>query len=132
MKTFETYINEKLKITTQEEIDFDIFVEEFRIYAKNVSSSLDLKQFNLNLKYYGTELYIFDFLIYDEHYNEIYIRAHNKYNIRDIQQFKLRNIHDWIRYFVLDLNLPESKNESEALKQIKEVTLYLRSNTHKV
>lgn len=132
MKTFETYINEKLKITTQEEIDFDIFVEEFRIYAKNVSSSLDLKQFNLNLKYYGTELYIFDFLTYDEHYNEIYIRAHNKYNTRDIQQFKLRNISDWIRYFVLDLNLPESKNESEALKQIKEVTLYLRSNTHKV
>ena len=127
MKTINTYISEKLKISVNGEIDFDRFIEEFRIYAKNVSSSLDLKQFNLNLKYYGTELYIFDFLIYDEHYNEIYIRAHNKYNTRDIQQFKLRNIHDWIRYFVLHLNLPESKNESEALKQIKKITLYLQS-----
>ena len=66
-------------------------------------------------------------MTYDEHYNEIYIRAHNKYNTRDIQQFKLRDISDWIRYFVLDLNLPESKNESEALKQIKKITLYMQS-----
>ena len=127
MKTIDTYISEKLKISANGEIDFDRFTEEFRIYAKNVSSSLDLKQFNLNLKYYGTELYIFDFLTYDEHYNEIYIRAHNKYNTRDIQQFKLRNISDWINYFVLGLNEPHRKNEEIALKQIKEVTLYLQS-----
>ena len=38
-----------------------------------------------------------------------------------------RDISDWIRYFVLDLNLPESKNESEALKQIKKITLYMQS-----
>ena len=127
MKTIDIYISEKLKISPNGDIDFDRFKEEFRIYAKNVSPTLDLKQFNLNLKYYGTELYIFDCLTYDEHYNEIYIRAHNKYNTRDIQQFKLRDISDWIRYFVLDLNLPESKNESEALKQIKKITLYMQS-----
>ena len=33
----------------------------------------------------------------------------------------------WINYFVLGLNLPHRKNEETALKQIKEVTLYLQS-----
>lgn len=132
MKAFETYINEKLKITTQEEIDFDIFVEEFRIYAKTVSPKLDLNQFKLNVEYHSTELYVFESLYYDEREDKIYILAHNKYNAKHIKHFNLSSMYMWVNYFVLGLNLPHRKNEETALKQIKEVTLYLRSNIHKV
>lgn len=125
MKTFETYINEKLKVSIKNAIDFDTFVEEFRIYAKNISSILKLDRFKLNVEYHDTELYVFDSLIYDEHDNHIYIRAYNKYNKKQITHYRLFNIYDWINYFVLHLNLPDRKNEETALKQIKEITLYL-------
>ena len=127
MKTFETYINEKLKVSTKEDLDFDRFKEEFRIYAKNVSSILKLDHFKLNVEYHDTELYIFDSLIYDEHDNQIYIRAYNKYNRKQIKHFRLLNLYNWINYFVLHLNLPDRKNEEMAIKQIKEITLYLLS-----
>jgi hypothetical protein len=128
MKKIDIYISEKLKISTKgEEIDFDRFAEEFRIYAKNVSHTLDLKQFNLNVEYHHTELYIFDSLIYSEREDKIYIRAHNKYNTKHVQLFNLSSMYTWINYFVLGLNLPHRKNEETALKQIKEVTLYLQS-----
>lgn len=127
MKTFETYINEKLKVSTKEDIDFDRFKEEFRIYAKNVSSILKLDRFKLNVEYHDTELYVFDSLIYDEHDNHVYIRAYNKYNRKHIKHFRLFNMYNWINYFVLPLNLPDRKNEEMAIKQIKEVTLYLLS-----
>lgn len=127
MKTIDTYISEKLKISTKEEIDFDRFVEEFKIYAKNVSTSLDLKQFNLNVEYHHTELYILDSLTYDERNDRIYIRAHNKFNTKHVHLFHLSSMYLWINYFVLGLNLPDRKNEETALKQIKEVTLYLQS-----
>lgn len=127
MKTFETYINEKLKVSIKNAIDFDTFVEEFRIYAKNISSILKLDRFKLNVEYHDTELYVFDSLIYDEHDNHIYIRAYNKYNKKHIKHFRLFNMYDWINYFVLSLNLPDRKNEETAIKQIKEVTLYLLS-----
>lgn len=125
MKSFETYINEKLKVSTKQDLDFDKFKEEFRIYAKNVSSILELKRFNLNIEYHDTELYILDSLVYDVHDNQIYIRAYNKYNKKHIKHFRLLNMYTWINYFVLGLNLPSRKNEETALKQIKEVTLYL-------
>lgn len=127
MKTFETYINEKLKVSTKEDLDFDKFKEEFRIYAKNVSPTLDLKQFKLNLEYHNTELYIFDTLIYDKQDDKIYIRAYNKYNKKHIKLFGLLNMYNWINYFVLDMNLSSRKTEEIALKQIREVTLYLLS-----
>lgn len=127
MKTINTYISEKLRISATGEIDFDRFVEEFRIYAKNVSTSLDLKQFKLNVEYHHTELYILDALTYDVREDKIYIRAHNKFNTKHIKQFSLLNMYTWINYFVLPLNLPDRKNEETALKQIKEVTLYLQS-----
>lgn len=127
MKTFETYINEKLKVSIKNAIDFDRFKEEFRIYAKNVSSILELKRFNLNIEYHDTELYILDSLVYDVHDNQIYIRAYNKYNKKHIKHFRLLNMYNWINYFVLSLNLPDRKNEETAIKQIKEITLYLLS-----
>lgn len=127
MKTFETYINEKLKVSTKEDLDFDRFKEEFRIYAKNVSSILKLDRFKLNVEYHDTELYIFDSLVYDVHDNQIYIRAYNKYNKKHIKHFRLLNMYTWINYFVLHLNLPDRKNEETAIKQIKEITLYLLS-----
>jgi len=127
MKTIDTYICEKLKISPKGEIDFDRFVEEFRIYAKNISSVLELEHFNLNFEYHDTELYVFDSLIYDVHDNQIYIRAYNKFNKKQITRYKLLNMYTWINYFVLPLNLPERKNEETAIKQIKEVTLYLLS-----
>jgi hypothetical protein len=126
MKTIDTYISEKLKISSNGEIDFDRFVEEFKIYAKNVSHTLDLKQFNLNVEYHHTELYILDSLIYSEREDKIYIRAHNKYNTKHVQLFNLSNMYLWINYFVLGLNTSHRKNEEIALKQIKEVTLYLQ------
>ena len=127
MKTIDTYISEKLKISATGEIDFDRFKEEFRIYAKNVSTSLDLKQFKLNVEYHQTELYILDSLTYDKYDDRIYIRAYNKYNKKHTKQFSLLNMYTWINYFVLPLNLPDRKNEETALKQIKEITLYLQS-----
>lgn len=127
MKTIDTYISEKLRISATGEIDFDRFKEEFRIYSRNNQNYLKLSDFKLNKEFHSTELYIFDVLTYDKHNDEIYIRAYNKYNKRDIEQFKLSNISDWIRYFVLDMNLPDRKNEETALKQIKEITLYLQS-----
>jgi hypothetical protein len=127
MKTIDTYISEKLKISPKGEIDFDRFKEEFRIYAKNVSTSLDLKQFKLNVEYHQTELYILDSLTYDERNDRIYIRAHNEFNTKHTTQFSLLNMYTWINYFVLPLNLPDRKNEETALKQIKEITLYLQS-----
>ena len=127
MKTIDIYISEKLKISPNGEIDFDRFKEEFRIYAKNVSTSLDLKQFKLNVEYHQTELYILDSLTYDKYDDRIYIRAYNKYNKKHTKQFSLLNMYTWINYFVLPLNLPDRKNEETALKQIKEITLYLQS-----
>ena len=127
MKTIDIYISEKLKISPNGEIDFDRFKEEFRIYAKNVSTSLDLKQFKLNVEYHQTELYILDSLTYDKYDARIYIRAYNKYNKKHTKLFSLLNMYTWINYFVLPLNLPDRKNEETALKQIKEITLYLQS-----
>lgn len=127
MKTINTYIFEKLKISPTSDIDFDRFKEEFRIYARNNQNYLKLSEFKLNKEYHSAELYILDALTYDEHNKEIYIRAYNKYNKHAIVQLKLRDISDWIRYFILDMNLSERKNEEMAIKQIKEITLYLQS-----